>query len=715
MKKGTKKKAKTISGDFLNVSPGTQKKILWDYKKDSVFIDEEIQIAMKATPDLNIPVAIHIGKSLLFPGWGDYGLYDKKYNWIIGAGAYAVLGTGILFQQATANTYGSYKTTTDPTQVNTLFNKAIVQRNVVYAAYGTAALLWAWDIYRVLSQIQKINKRKIPVENNQYFKAAQNGIILAMSDKKPLSTRRSLLPPYLEIRKTSVAFSDENSNNCVDAEENASIKFNVINMGKGAAINVVAVVTSDNAIKGLEFSKEIPVGRIDTGQIKNILIPLKGNVDIETAKANFTIKLKEANGNDAPNDIEINISTLAFLKPNVTIADYKFTTDDGSKAQKGKIINLQLLLQNQGQGLAKNISMSYNLPKNVEETERLNDFIQVLKPNEKVEKNFKFLIKGSFDDTVVRVALNMKEHYGKYVKENNEFKLSLNTQLEKTKIEIVSTVKETKIEAASFTSDVDKNIPSNKTKSNRFALVIGNEDYKSKQPTLNTESNVEFAIADATIFKEYFVNVFGLEEKNIRLVNNATAGELKQNLYWLTNLAKKYGNEAEIYFYYAGHGLPDESTKESYVIPVDVNASNLSSAIKLTEIYNSLSSTNANKITVFLDACFSGGARGSALLTARTVKIKPKYDFLKGNIVVFTASSGEQSALSYKDKRHGMFTYFLLKKLQETRGNLTYKDLQNYVTKQVSFESSRTNSKDQDPQVLFGTEIKDNWEKWEIK
>ncbi len=39
---------------------------------------------------------------------------------------------------------------------------------------------------------------------------------------------------------------------------------------------------------------------------------------------------------------------------------------------------------------------------------------------------------------------------------------------------------------------------------------------------------------------------------------------------------------------------------------------------------------------------------------------------IRGNMVVFSASSAEQSALPFANEKHGMFTYYLLKKFQES-------------------------------------------------
>ncbi len=191
------------------------------------------------------------------------------------------------------------------------------------------------------------------------------------------------------------------------------------------------------------------------------------------------------------------------------------------------------------------------------------------------------------------------------------------------------------------------------------------EEYSKYQTGLTSEMNVTFARNDATIVADYVIKTLGFEESNVYLVTDATTGEMNQKLDLITKLAAKTGSDAEILFYYAGHGLPDENTKIPYLIPVDVNGSNLTSAIKLSDVYLKLSETRAKRITIFLDACFSGGGRESGLLAARSVKIKPAEELLTGNMVAFAASSLEQSAMPYKREKHGLFTYFLLKNIQE--------------------------------------------------
>jgi hypothetical protein len=87
---------------------------------------------------------------------------------------------------------------------------------------------------------------------------------------------------------------------------------------------------------------------------------------------------------------------------------------------------------------------------------------------------------------------------------------------------------------------------------------------------------------------------------------------------------------------------------------------------------------------------------------------------MKGNIVVFASSSGNESSGSYQTTRHGMFTYFLLKKLQETRGDLSYNEMADYLKEHVSLESVLENNQTQTPQVLFSQDVAGQWGNWEF-
>jgi len=272
------------------------------------------------------------------------------------------------------------------------------------------------------------------------------------------------------------------------------------------------------------------------------------------------------------------------------------------------------------------------------------------------------------------------------------------------------------VPVSGVTTNVDINIPIGAViNDNAYALIIGNEDYNSFQPDLGSEVNVAFAVNDATIFKKYCISTLGVPESNIKFLTNATLGQMIRAISWMNKITEKEAGDADVIVYYAGHGLPDEQTHEPSIMPVDISSNDIQSAIHLKDLYTKLTQYPSKKITVFLDACFSGGGRNQGLVASRGVKVKPKEDALNGNIVVFTSSSGDQSSLSFKEKHHGIFTYYLLKRIQETAGNTTYKDLFDYLKKEVDLNCVKVNEKEQTPNLLFSTELGDHWKGWKLR
>ena len=72
-----------------------------------------------------------------------------------------------------------------------------------------------------------------------------------------------------------------------------------------------------------------------------------------------------------------------------------------------------------------------------------------------------------------------------------------------------------------------------------------------------------------------------------------------------------------------------------------------------------------------------------------------------GNLVVVSAAQGDQTAYPYSEKQHGLMTYFLLKKLQETKGEATLGELSDYIITNVKRVSLVEQGKSQIPSVIF--------------
>jgi len=266
------------------------------------------------------------------------------------------------------------------------------------------------------------------------------------------------------------------------------------------------------------------------------------------------------------------------------------------------------------------------------------------------------------------------------------------------------------VSSVSKTSLIDVNIPTTSNKNtNVFAVVIGNEKYEN-------EVEVPFAENDAKIFREYANKTLGVPEKQIRYVPNGTLNGIRMAVRWLSQAMDICDGHGQAIFYYAGHGIPDEANKTAFLLPVDGVGNDPESAYSLDKLYKELGKMPAQRVTVFLDACFSGAKRERGMLaSARGVAIKVKQTAPQGKMIVFTAAQGDETAYPYKDEQHGLFTYFLLKKLKESKGDITLGELGDYLTMEVKRQSFVENGKQQTPSVLPSMTFTDTWRKTMLK
>lgn len=258
-------------------------------------------------------------------------------------------------------------------------------------------------------------------------------------------------------------------------------------------------------------------------------------------------------------------------------------------------------------------------------------------------------------------------------------------------------------------SDVDTDIPiTKKSADNTFALIISNENYKQV-------SKVPYAHNDGRVFEQYLKYTVGLPENHITRLEDASLSDIKFALNRIKEISEAYEGEAKIIVHYSGHGIPDENNHEGYLLPSDGYASDPSTALKLSDLYASLGAMNAKSVVLFLDACFSGSQRsGDMIASARGVAMKVKEDKPKGNLVVISAAQGDQTAYPYASKEHGLMTYYLLKKLRESSGDVKLGELSDYITTNVKRTSVVENGKSQVPITSFD-ENNVNWRKQSLR
>lgn len=233
----------------------------------------------------------------------------------------------------------------------------------------------------------------------------------------------------------------------------------------------------------------------------------------------------------------------------------------------------------------------------------------------------------------------------------------------------------------------------------RWAVVIGIEKYRKV-------ADAEFASRDAIAVREYVIRVLGVlpEQVFLLLDDEATSAEIHDLVE--DRLPQRVQGGDTVFVYFAGHGMPEVTSYKPYLLPADANPGNLHrTAYSLEDFYEALGKLKAERVAVFLDACFSGlrarsGKKELLVPGTRTVfvtKDQPSISSL--NLVSLSAADNSQVSNAYREKAHGLFTYFLLKGLSGSAGasgdRLLLSELAAYVTNQVIQTASRILDKDQ--------------------
>ncbi len=264
--------------------------------------------------------------------------------------------------------------------------------------------------------------------------------------------------------------------------------------------------------------------------------------------------------------------------------------------------------------------------------------------------------------------------------------------------------------ARAMNQSIDYGLPNApKRQEYTYAIVIANENYK-RVP------NVPYAHNDGNIFRKYLITTFGIPEENVEFLEDASLNDIKYAIANISQRCQAFRDQVSVIIYYAGHGVPDDKTAEAFLLPVDGFGTDPSSGLNLDDFYSTLSELPAKSIVVLLDACFSGAKRdGGMLMATRGITIKPKMHVPDGKLIILSATSNDETAFPIDNQHHGLFTYTLLRKIQETGGNITWGELADYVTETVKSRSIDLNGKLQSPTVSVSPSLRESWRNLRIR
>ena len=205
-----------------------------------------------------------------------------------------------------------------------------------------------------------------------------------------------------------------------------------------------------------------------------------------------------------------------------------------------------------------------------------------------------------------------------------------------------------------------------KIKQNKYgiALIIGNKNYKDGVPP------VDYAHNDAEAFKRYVTDILRFRERNIIYLRDATKAKLDSALGTHNNVEGEVQSfvregKSDVIIYYSGHGVPGVKSKRGLLLPTDATSNNAELVgYPIDQLYKNLSKIGAKSVTVFLEACFSGGSEGGMLIKNAS-PVFTRIEAPKSNlgVTILSATSKAQLASWDTKTKHGMFTNYLLQGL----------------------------------------------------
>lgn len=538
------------------------------------------------------------------------------------------------------------------------------------------------------------------------FMAENNKPVQPQPDAAPVPV--PLEPAMLVIRVDS--FMDSNNNRVIDAGESFAVQFTIENRGKGDAYNLRLRFSEQQGYdEYLDGPRELDGGNILAGASKQYTFRYLVKKEMPTALAKINIYAFEANGFDA-NPAELVVNTQEYAMPRLQVADYMFVANEGSSITRNGGGQLKLALQNLGAKTARNVKVNFKLPRNIFAVQQSEMMVDSIAPGDVTVLDYAFVVNNRYDSDSLAVMVNVTEdsHSSNL---NEAYKVKLGDYLAASStINWGKNIKKNPVNAPKvslgFESELLEDVPVGAVNPHRYALVIGNEDYS--RTGANAEINVPYAVNDAYVFGEYCKRTFGVPDKQIKVIPNATTGMMHEMLGWLVSMAST-DPEAELIFYYSGHGNNDEATKEPYLLPVDITGKNIHLGISLANLYKQLATYPVKGAYVFLDACFSGGYKSQApLIAQKGVRVVPKVGMPQGHTLSFSSSSGDQTSSVYHDKKQGYYTYFLIKAIQDAKGNLTMKQLFEKTNADVK-RATALIGKMQEPQYM----VSPMWTDWE--
>ncbi len=537
-----------------------------------------------------------------------------------------------------------------------------------------------------------------------------------------ISIVKEVKPPILELQG-QVVFDDANGNRAIDASEKCIFKMTVKNTGLGAGYGLKARIRAKNNVPGISVKDNMSIPVLKVGETYTVEFPVTANKNTTDGMAEFLLGIDEPNGLNLP-EVPVTVATRAFMAPMVEFLGH-VVRNGGSTLQKNKVYNMDVTVQNTGRGVAENVNVAMVLPNGVLQTAEENGLKNAtLAVGQSHTVRYSFIVPQTYTSSQLPIRVNVTEKHGRYGKNGN---ITLNVEQSKSQggnnIDPVIDNYSPAVTIVDLGTDVDSDIPVAKQKDkDLYVLIIANGNYRYGD-------GVSTAIHDGEIVKEYCIKTLGALSDHVVFVQDADNVTMSDRIESFVSVIEDHRENGRFLFFYFGHGAPspDRSVSDAYLLPVNLaQGSNMQrNAISRNKLMHRLQEARPKQMVVFLEACFNGGTNnggGEHVYTQANTSAPMLEDDVdatsfNGNIVMLTASSGDQSAHAMPQGAHNVFTYQMLKALKNSQGEITWGTLFSQArlgTRDYS-RLKMNHAKAQTPTSVPSRTLGNAWENWKVR